>query len=86
LRLRPNEAQTLDSRAFVWLRTGRLDKAIEDAGAALARDPKLASSLYVRGVAKCRLGDSTAGDADLAAARFIEPKVDNEFGRYGVRP
>jgi hypothetical protein len=37
-------------------------------------------------VAKCRLGDSTAGDADLAAARFIEPKVDNEFGRYGVRP
>jgi tetratricopeptide (TPR) repeat protein len=87
LRLRPGpgEASTLDSRAFVYFRLGRYDEAIADATAALAKNPKLAGSLYVRGLARIASGDRPGGSADVDAANAIQPDVAGRYARYGVK-
>jgi hypothetical protein len=65
---------------------GQFDKAVQDADGALTADSKMASALFTRGVAKQRLGNAKAGDADLAAARSLDPAVEGKFTRYGERP
>jgi tetratricopeptide (TPR) repeat protein len=86
LQIRPADAQTLDSRAFVYFRKGNFREAIADANAVLAADPKFASSLYVRGLAKLKSGDASGGNADIAAAKAIDAKIAEAFARYGVGP
>lgn len=83
--LSSSSAAVLDSRAMVYFRMGKLDAAITDLDAALLASPEQAASLYMRGV----IGKRTkAKDADtyLAAARMIEPRIDERFGRYGIKP
>ena len=58
-----------NSRGFVYLRLSRLDEAIADYDAALKLNPKMAASLYGRGLAKQKNGDQAGGDADIAAAK-----------------
>jgi len=70
--LRPNNADTLDSRGFAYLRLGAFDKAIADFDAALRLNPGLANSLYGRGVAKIKKGEQTSGNTDLVAAKAIK--------------
>ncbi|MFO1247374.1 MAG: hypothetical protein U1E93_03930 [Alphaproteobacteria bacterium] len=45
----------------------------------MAKDPKQAVSLYVRGHAKKSLGDSAGGDADIAAAKGLNANIENNF-------
>lgn len=86
LKLKPDYAPALDSRAFVELRLGQLDQSIADYDAALKQAPEQSSSLFGRGIAKLRKGATGAGKADLAAARAIDPKIDTEFADYGMTP
>jgi tetratricopeptide (TPR) repeat protein len=85
LRLRPDGAAALDSRGFVYFRMGRYDKAIADCDKALSGYPN-ANSLYVRGLAKRMRQDTAGGDADIAAAKTIEPNVAEQYAGYGVKP
>lgn len=78
-------AAALDSRALVYFRMNRLDDALADLEAALDHSPDMAASLYLRGVVRKRTGDKDA-DADLAAARMIWPRVDEDYARYGIKP
>jgi tetratricopeptide (TPR) repeat protein len=84
LRLESNVA-TFDSRGLTYLKMGQWDLAINDYSSALQSDPKLASSLYGRGLAKLMKGDTSGGNADLAAAKAIEPNIVEDFARYGVQ-
>jgi tetratricopeptide (TPR) repeat protein len=84
LRLDPDAAETWDSRAFTYLKLGELDKAIADYDAALRLDAKLAGSLYGRGIAKLKKGNA-GGNADIDAARAINPDVVADFTRWGVQ-
>jgi hypothetical protein len=45
----------------------------------------LASSLYGRGLAKLKKGDTAGGNADIAAAEAIEANIVEDFARYGVQ-
>jgi hypothetical protein len=45
----------------------------------------LASSLYGRGLAKLKKGDTTGGNAHIAAARPIGANIVGDFTRYGVQ-
>ncbi|MGH6889910.1 MAG: hypothetical protein ACREHF_12070 [Rhizomicrobium sp.] len=58
----------------------------EDANAELAANPKLPSSLYVRGLAKLKSGDTAGGNADIAASWAMDAKVADEYAGYGVAP
>ena len=84
LALRPNDADTLDSRCFVYLKMNNPDAAIADCNAALAISPRMASSLYSRGLAERIKGDTTASNADIAAAKAIKSDIDTQFAKWGV--
>ena len=78
-------ASILDSRGLVYFRLGRMDDALADFDAALEQVPDMAASLYMRGVIRKRTG-ATGGDMDLAAARMIAPRIDEDYTRYGIKP
>jgi tetratricopeptide (TPR) repeat protein len=84
MRLAPDDADSIDSRGFVYLRLNRLDEAIADYDAALKLNSRIAASLYGRGIAKQKKGDQAGGDADIAAAKAINATIADEFAKYGV--
>jgi tetratricopeptide (TPR) repeat protein len=86
LRLEPGNADTLDSRAFVYLRQRQYAKAIADYSVALAGKPDEASSLYGRGLARAKLGLSTDAATDIAQAKAKDPKIADTFAAMGLTP
>ena len=74
-----------DSRGMVDLKSGKFSKAIADYDAALRLDPKHASALYGRGIAKRRSGNTTAGNSDIDAAVAIKSTIADEFASYDIR-
>jgi tetratricopeptide (TPR) repeat protein len=83
LRIRPNDAPTLDSRGFAYLKLNRLDDAIVDFSTALEINSKLVNSLYGRGLAKLRKADRS-GEADIADAKAIQANIAEQFKKYGI--
>ena len=63
---------------------GAFPQAIADYSAAIAKDKQDAYSLYGRGVAKLKSGDIDGGNADMAAAKAIQPDIANAYVRYGA--
>lgn len=84
--LAPKDPSYLDSKGFVLLQLGRFNEAIAAYDAALATKPKLAPSLYGRGLAKQRRCKCEAGDADIKAARLDDPTVVRTFALAGLSP
>jgi len=82
----PFFAAASNSRALVLLRLGLYDKAIADFDASLKIDAKKASSLYGRGIAEIRANDAPAGQADIAKAQALSPKIADEFAKSGLSP
>ena len=67
------------------MKMGQFGTAIDDYNSALRFEPKLASALYGRGLAKLKKGDNVGSDADISAAKTIQAKIGDEFTRYGVQ-
>jgi hypothetical protein len=61
------------------------DAAIADYTAALKIEPKMPTALYGRGLAQLKKGNAGVGNADMAAANAVNPKIADEFSRYGVK-
>ncbi|MGB0056787.1 MAG: tetratricopeptide repeat protein, partial [Methyloceanibacter sp.] len=80
----PKNASAFESRAFVYLSQGQIDKAIADYDVAVQLDAKRATALYGRGTAKLKKGD-TSGTDDIATAKAIKPDIAAAFGQSGVR-
>jgi tetratricopeptide (TPR) repeat protein len=76
-------AAAFDSRGFTYLKLGQWEAAIGDYGSALRIDPKSASALYGRGLAKLKIGDPAGGNTDIAAAAAIEHDIRSKFAGYG---
>lgn len=74
----------LDSRGWVYLRMGEYKKAVSDFDRSIEGRSEGASTLYGRGLAKTRLGEAAQGDADLAAARRLQPDIDLKMARIGL--
>ncbi|HVM77773.1 MAG TPA: tetratricopeptide repeat protein [Stellaceae bacterium] len=85
LQLQPDYPEGRDSRGFVYLKLRRYDTAITDYDVALELDPKKAVSLYGRGLARHAKGDRAGGDADIAAAKALDPSLPRLFREMGVR-
>jgi tetratricopeptide (TPR) repeat protein len=75
-----------DSRGWLYLRLGKPAKARADFDIALAGKPTAPWSLYGRALARQRLGEAAAAQADLAAARQAEPKIDEKVKAIGFEP
>jgi hypothetical protein len=44
-----------------------------------------ASSLYGREIAKIRSGNAAGGNSDITAAKSIDPRISEEFAKYGIQ-
>ncbi|WNO54662.1 tetratricopeptide repeat protein [Stakelama saccharophila] len=86
IELAESPAGQLDSRAMVYFKMNRYDDALADLNAALDLVPDFPASMYMRGIIKLRQGDRKAGEADLAAARLMSPRIDERYAKYGVKP
>ena len=73
-----------DARAILEFRAGELGRAIEDYNRALTINPRYALSLYGRGVARLRKGLESDGEADIAAAVAINPRLPETAKRLGI--
>lgn len=82
----PHNPSFLDSRGLVRLRMGDNARAIVDYDEALTADDKIAWSHYGRGIAKLRLGQKEAGDADLAKAKALDPDLLDRAKKLGITP
>ncbi len=85
IELSDSPAAALDSRAMVYFRMERYDDAISDLNAALDAAPDLSAALYLRGAVRKVKGDAGA-DTDLAGARLMSPRIDAEYGKWGIKP
>jgi len=85
LKIAPGSAYVLNSRGMVQIKAGKYEQAIEDFSTAIHEDAKDADSLYARGVARVKVGDTRGGGVDIAAATAINPEIANIWARYGVK-
>jgi clan AA aspartic protease (TIGR02281 family) len=81
-----NYGSLLASRGLLELRQANYDKAISDFDAALKTMPKSAMALYGRGVAKTHKNRASEGEADMADAVKIAPKIGASFTERGLAP
>jgi hypothetical protein len=79
LKLQPGDSNTIDSKGLVLYQLGRYSDAIAAYDEALKISPKQAASLFVRGLAKQKMGDSTGGASDIAAAKTINADITSAF-------
>ena len=82
LRIKPNDGESLGARGFTYIRLELYRTAILDYDAALAVKADNAQHLFARGTAKLRAGDEEGGNADITAAKAIDPKIEATFARY----
>jgi len=79
LKLQPGDSRTIDSKGLVLYQLGRYPEAIAAYDEALKIAPKQAVSLFVRGLAKQKLGDVAGGASDIAAAKTINADITSAF-------
>ena len=75
----------LDSRALVYIRLHRLPEALADLNAALDLQPSLPGSLYLRGLVERANGDRQHSDQDLADAKMISPRIEQQYARWNIK-
>ena len=84
IELDPTFAAAVGGRCWILAVLGRdLDQAIADYDRSLAGTP-VASSFYVRGLAKRALGRTQEGDVDIARGKQMEPGVAERYATFGV--
>jgi clan AA aspartic protease (TIGR02281 family) len=74
----------LDSLGLVELRLGHYPESIKAYEKAVAQMPGSAWSRYGLGLAKIHAGQADAGNADLVAARALDPQVETRAAKYGL--
>jgi tetratricopeptide (TPR) repeat protein len=71
---------------MVRMRMGDYARAITDYDEVLARNANEAWSLYGRGIAKLRLGQKEAGEADLKKSKSLDAHLADEAKKRGIVP
>jgi Flp pilus assembly protein TadD len=78
--------EALESLAVVHYRMKSYADAVADANEALRIEPKGASALYLRGLAKLRQGDPAAAKLDFAASQAFDTRIAEKFAIHGLTP
>jgi tetratricopeptide (TPR) repeat protein len=69
----PRFAVAYHSRGHAYQAKHEIDRAIADYDQAIRLQPNYAAALYWRGMAKRFKGGDAGGDADIAAAKKLNP-------------
>ncbi|KLD63531.1 hypothetical protein Y882_11200 [Dyella japonica DSM 16301] len=78
------DAAYLDSLGLVQLRLEHYPESIKAYEQAVAQSPGSAWSRYGLGLAKIRSGQTEAGNADLAAARTLDPQIEQHASKFAL--
>lgn len=78
-----DDPSTRESRALAYLRLGNYGAALADYDA-VVQGGGGASALFGRGLARVRLGQRAAGQADIADAEASDAAVREEYQQYGL--
>lgn len=84
LKLSPDTPAYLDSLGMVLLRLGQLNEALAAYDKALSKS-EFAAALMGRAIVRARKGDAAKARADLAAARKLHARIDEQFEGYGLK-
>ena len=85
IRLAPNFAMAYKNRGDTYFAMADYDRAIADYDSALGLQPQYADAVARRGLAKLQKGDPSGGNADIRAAREIDPAITRVlFGPSGI--
>ncbi|MBD8900080.1 aspartyl protease family protein [Rhodanobacter sp. DHG33] len=74
----------LESEALAQLRLQDYADAITNFQQVVSQQPRWAWARYGLGLARIRSGQPDAGNADLAAAKAINPEIGAKFEQYGI--
>ena len=85
IELTDDNADAFDSRALIYFRLNRLDEALADIDAALDRRPAASASLFLRAAIERKMGKTHNADADVANARLLSPRIDEEYARWNIK-
>jgi tetratricopeptide (TPR) repeat protein len=86
LSMKPGFAAALLLRGTVAYRAGEFKAALADFDAAVKSSPKYYQAIYARGLAKKKSGDESGGGKDLAEARGMSSKVEDDVKKFGLTP
>lgn len=81
----PPTAANFLNRGAVYLRLNRPDEAAADFERAFDVDPDDPEALYARGVGRRLKGDTAGGNADIASAKALAPKVGRRLETMGIK-
>ena len=73
--LNPRYAKAFNNRGYVWDEKRDYDRANQDYDRAIELDPSYADAFYNRGKAKLKWGEVLARNADIAAAKAMDPQI-----------
>lgn len=81
LELKPADPNLQYIRGFILLKMGRYPESLKGFDEALKIDPRHEGALYMRGTVKKSMGNTRDGNADIAAAKAINPDIEKQFTR-----
>ena len=67
------------NRALAYADKGEYDRALTDFDVVMRFDARNALALYARGLTLIKKGDTEAGNADITAAKAINPDISEQF-------
>jgi tetratricopeptide (TPR) repeat protein len=73
--LNPQYAQAFNNRGIAYANKGDYDRAVRDYDRAIELDPGYAAAFYNRGIVKLKHGKIRGGNADIAAAKAVNPDI-----------
>jgi tetratricopeptide (TPR) repeat protein len=77
--------KALLKRGYGFLEKAQYDNARKDFEDVLREDAKDAAALYGRGLAKAKAGDTAGGNADMALAKSLDPKVADAYTEFDAK-
>ncbi len=86
IKLKPDFAPAYMMRGVVSYEASEYKEAVGFFDGAVKRVPTYYQALYARGAAKKKSGDETGGDKDIAEARNMSTKVDDDLKKLGITP
>jgi len=82
LTLGHNDPNILDTRGFVYLKSGNIAAANQDFNTVIQKQPTVASSFYGRALIERQQGNEHAASADITKAKALKSNIEIDIARY----
>src|SRR6185437_192484 len=85
LTLSNNDPDILDTRGFVYLKSGNVAAASRDFDTVIQKRPTTASSFYGRALIERQQGNEVAASADITKAKALKSNIEVDIARYHLK-